>query len=607
MSNTNSKEWDFDSFLDALRPEPGWVVNTAILGTYSADFSSIAAALVALHGKGSSQGHGGDAELSEVIEALKDKVFIRLQRGRLAKPRTTIGMGSLFDQFVRELSSENPHASWHPKVALVRFSSSNSNGGEQWRFWLGSRNLTAAANRDLGLLLIGKSDRTKAPAQIPGLTDAIMYLAKTAGISSAKRKELSGELLNVRWCAPLGLKVKRICFKSEHSKTKIQLPEPPADTKEIIVVSPFLDSGFLQRVARLGKPSVKRTLISTRSALNKIASADSAALEPFSNNIRVFGAPVLEQDPPAADGEAQPEQDIAAPLARNLHAKLLAIRTTHKLLLWVGSANATERGWFGANSEIIAELEANLSYRRGLEAFRSGGSPIELDKLDTHVAEEDIKRKLEKARDQVAARWKGELTRQENRFTLSVPTDSLPHPDDEAISLSVGMGTGALTEWKREASEIFLGEQPLHLQTEFVCFRLSLEDESCEWIQCCPVKPPLDSQRDEFVVRNVVRWPAFSRWMRSLLRDELPVEQARYSAAAEHNDATGHNVPGFGDSLTIEDLLACWAKDPGLFSRCQKRLDQYLLATDETNHGNEELKDLQLAWIEVRKTLGETL
>lgn len=49
----NHAPWPAVAFLDALRPESGWTVDTALLASYSADIVSLVAALLALAGRDS--------------------------------------------------------------------------------------------------------------------------------------------------------------------------------------------------------------------------------------------------------------------------------------------------------------------------------------------------------------------------------------------------------------------------------------------------------------------------------------------------------------------------------------------------------------------------
>ena len=178
---TKPSAWRSQAYLDALRPIPGSGVRGAILATYSADIASIVAALLALAARDNDGGSGGKADLAEAIELLRGKVRILIQRGRLARPRRIPLIAGILDQFVREIDFDESKQSWHPKVSIVKFA--NGSGATDWRLWLGSRNLTAAVNRDFGLLLTSSADpKTDNASPISGVGAMVQRLAEYADL-----------------------------------------------------------------------------------------------------------------------------------------------------------------------------------------------------------------------------------------------------------------------------------------------------------------------------------------------------------------------------------------------------------------------------------------
>src|SRR5690242_11617052 len=111
-----SGRWPSQAFLDALHPEPGWSVKGAILASYSADLTSIGAALLALAGLDDDTGGGGNSDLAEAVERLRGRVRILIQRGRLARPRHIPPIAGILDQFLREVPLDERESSWHPKI-----------------------------------------------------------------------------------------------------------------------------------------------------------------------------------------------------------------------------------------------------------------------------------------------------------------------------------------------------------------------------------------------------------------------------------------------------------------------------------------------------------
>src|SRR5207244_2789048 len=93
------------------------------------------------------------------------------------------------------------------------------------------------------------------------------------------------------------------------------------------------------------------------------------------------------------------------PEPRGLHAKIIYAEGGSQRLVWTGSANATQRGWNGPNTEIIADLEITRDVAAGLEDFIKSATTIELEEIGELVEPDQIDERLEEARKQVANSW----------------------------------------------------------------------------------------------------------------------------------------------------------------------------------------------------------
>src|SRR5271156_4259226 len=146
--------WPTFSFTDLLRPPEGWRTEHALLSTYSADLVVIVTALLALTGCDLDHRRTGSrVELVKAIEALRGRVCVLAQAGRVAIPTTFRPILKLLDKFVKTVDADETFSSWHPKVSLVRYQNIEDAGDQQWRVWLGSRNLTRSLNWEAGLVL----------------------------------------------------------------------------------------------------------------------------------------------------------------------------------------------------------------------------------------------------------------------------------------------------------------------------------------------------------------------------------------------------------------------------------------------------------------------
>ena len=86
-------------------------------------------------------------------------------------------------------------------------------------------------------------------------------------------------------------------------------------------------------------------------------------IQPFPD-LPVEGADLLGEELATA---AEPADSEEAPAG--LHAKLLFAAKGARRQLWIGSANATNRGWEGRNFEVAAALSISRDSADAIESF----------------------------------------------------------------------------------------------------------------------------------------------------------------------------------------------------------------------------------------------
>ncbi len=567
--------WPSQAYLDALRLDPGSLVTGAILTSYSADLPSIVAALLALTGRDNDAGSGDKTDLAEAVEQLRGKVRILIQRGRLARPKRVPPIAAVLDQFIREIDFDEREHSWHPKVALVRLA--NGKAPPDWRVWFGSRNLTAAINRDFGVLLTSAAD-PKAPnaAAVSGLSEVAYRLAVLADLDVFRPVGTRTTLASVRWMQPAPFTVERVTLTHGKGADKALPVQPDAD--EVIAISPFLDGGVLRTVGAWGGTRAVRRLLSTPKELAKLASQTQKPLAGFKDNLFVLEAPApdaIEAEASALKVESNPEDGEDEQLIFGLHAKILAVRKARKMRLWVGSANATQRAWNGDNVELIAELSASDATRKGLDDLFTQAQPVSLAQLQAmHVPPAGTENRLEEARKAVVAGWRGKLIREGNVFT--VHADAPPHPADVTIALEVGLATGALVGWPRDQVTLALGEYGAGLHTQLLQFRLTLGDIECSWLQCVDVAPPFNKERDRHVIAHYLGMSAFLAWIGALLTGTSNEDGGVLWDAKPQTGNGPYNNLLAGNLLTLDAMLSCWARDRASFVCVAERINSYL-------------------------------
>ena len=431
--------WPTRGFLDALRPDPEAEVELALLAAYSADPGSIVAALLALIARDEEDRPVRRRDLADAVEALRGKVRIVVQRGRLARMRPATRLTGVLDQFVREVGFDERIQSWHPKAALVKVRGQRQ---VEWRLWIGSRNLTSTENQDLGLLLVG-SVRGRG-RMIKGVEELARALATRGDLPGASATKLAHELSEVRWRAPAGVRVEQL--RISRGDGEWSLPALPSRVDALTVVSPFLDTRFLRHTAQPSCAAGARLLLSTLREMERLAQTCATFGE-----LRALDAPdypTSKADSPSAATDAGSAKEAEGEeVGRGLQAKLLHVRTGEQRRVWMGSANATSRAWTGRNVEVVAELAVDQTFEGGLVALLDSARLVDLgdrSSLEDTAAELD---RLDAARVEVSANWAGVIAWNEHGLRLEHPGD--PHPADLDIALEAGLVTRDLRPWPR--------------------------------------------------------------------------------------------------------------------------------------------------------------
>ena len=202
----------------------------AILSTYSVDLVVIVTALLALTGYDLDSGRvGGRVELVKAIEALRGKVRVLAQVGRVPVPSAFRPILKLLDKFLRTVDTDENSCSWHPKVSLVRYQNIEDANDRQWRIWIGSRNLTRALNWESGLFLTSQSDGKG--QRIEGLAAIGAELAVRAKLPGLSSKDIRTELADLTWECPPASEVHQVRLSGPGLAHG--LPRPPSDTDRV--------------------------------------------------------------------------------------------------------------------------------------------------------------------------------------------------------------------------------------------------------------------------------------------------------------------------------------------------------------------------------------
>jgi hypothetical protein len=574
---TKNEGWPTFSFTEFLTPSEGWRTDCAILSTYSADLIVIVTALLALTGSDlDSRRTGSRVEFVKAIEALRGRVSVLAQAGRLAIPNTPRSILKLLDKFVKTVDTNETIHSWHPKIALVRYQQMEDAADSQWRVWIGSRNLTRALNWEAGLTLTSRSDGKG--QVVDGLPEVGQQLALRANLAMLPAKRLRAELSRLTWECPPGCDVHRVSLLGPGLSKG--LPTPPSDTDQMFVISPYLDAKTVRAASAWGGEKTRRTLVSTAIELRRLLNDDIHVFKDFAD-LRTQPIPDLP-----AEGAVTRDEGAEAPIEAadseevspaGLHAKLLFAAKGTRRQLWVGSANATERGWHGRNFEGVAELTIARNVAEAIEDFVSTCEPFILDATPPKVDLDE--EALEEARKFLSFQWA--LRQQIGDDELKIHASTTPPLADPTIELEVAALGGAWTRWPPTANSLLVSGQRRWQRSDFVQIRVSRGDRMCAWLQIAPCDPPPDEERDHALIAQYLDPRTFLLWIRSLLADEparaaggdWDAEPRTPVAAARKEELSAAEI---GILPTVEEILRSWARDSSAFAAADEKVKAYL-------------------------------
>lgn len=271
-------------------------------------------------------------------------------------PRRHSQLFPLYDRIVRQVSfvKNTTPAHFHPKVWVIRYTSTKETPAVRYRMLVLSRNLTHDPFLDLAAVM----DGIPADRQNPNgrqLAEFLRHLTRLPQEKTEKVPErianLIDELPQVQFLPPPDSDRFDFLWNSPGVGTLInRVPH----SGQALVLSPFLDNRFVDRLLAL-RPL---TLISTSEALEKLSEDTFTRLCAGGQN------EIYAIDPDIVDDENNP--GAAEDRAYGLHAKMFLFENDKGRTALLGSANATMRG-FERNCEAVVSLSPGISIAK----FRS--------------------------------------------------------------------------------------------------------------------------------------------------------------------------------------------------------------------------------------------
>lgn len=354
--------YDRRHLMEILRPPDGYSLDYALGTTFSLDLLALMTAPLAFTiFEAECESRTPDPlALLESLRRYAGRICILCHAGRIHIPKEDgQPLYSFLEGSVFQALPQSGEGSFHPKVWTLRYTSRDK--PVAYRFLCLSRNLTYDRSWDTVLVLDGiLADRENAFSLNHPVGE---FLAALPGmVAKGLPEDVQNKIDQMQY------EVRRVAFDLPQGFESMAFHHMGIDNKKtnpfsgridkMLVVSPFLVEGYLDRLASLGKDC---TLVSRLDSLQKV-SAD--CLRRFSEVFYLKDDAISEQD--GSDEQASPEDNL-----NDLHAKLYVADAGSEGRIWTGSANATDAA-FNKNVEFLVELIGKKKYC-GIDAVLNGG------------------------------------------------------------------------------------------------------------------------------------------------------------------------------------------------------------------------------------------
>lgn len=361
--------------LESLSTPAGHRLDWAVGTTYSLDLIALLAAPVAFAFSDSQDREG--RPMLEPLALLKatrqyaDRMLLFCQAGKIYVPRNYQPLLANLEGSIAEALAPGG-GSFHPKVWFLRYVADD--GSVTYRMLCLSRNMTFDRSWDTMLSLEGPlRDRTNAIAKNHPLGQFAESLPKMlrrdlSNVWRQRLEQLAYEIRRVEFVIPEPFE--DMTYWPIGLSTSESWPFPKR-LDQMLVISPFVDAGFIKDVAEYECP------LQLVSRPESLAQLPSEALAPF-EKLWILDETAepetvdADVDETATATDAQAKTETALPITAEspllgLHAKVFIADLGWNSHIWTGSANAT-RAAFTRNVEFLVELQGKKS-RCGVAAL----------------------------------------------------------------------------------------------------------------------------------------------------------------------------------------------------------------------------------------------
>lgn len=528
-----------NTLTDLISPDVGQFFDMGVMLTYSLDLEVLMMLLLSLTSKplesDNSKSLVSIQDQLSSIRRLTSRFQVICHPGKTNLPKNYSQITPLLDNIIKEAtleSTKNDVGSFHPKMSLLKYKTAS--GEVSYRLIVSSKNLTTNSDLDTVVKVDLKTNARKTSFGNK-LSEYISRISKQKNqdwnnfLSEIKyldtKQGTNNDLVELLMLAP--------------STDKFSLFDHDSkEVKERIIISPFLNSGFLKEYPF--SPAKKTYLVTRRQTFDDLCSSQ--------RNVDVLNEHFKDQCYQCPPSWAENTEH-----SFGLHAKIIADLTDSGCRIITGSSNFTTRGWSNINWEVNAVINYPESTYYELKNEFIGNTTAESSKSDIQPLSEkrsislldakfDQKQKLKEYFEDVFAKASLDaVCAAQGNFVNVEITIKLPQIEKPCvIYYNANLVQSEMHPLKLDKNfkAVTTYKCPLDRLSRFIEF--SVHDENghiCSIVRMIPISDEILALRDDEILFSVINnETAFFKYLASLQDIEIEdIPRSRPSKGQENS------------------------------------------------------------------------
>ncbi len=559
-----------------LTPPPDYKTDFALGTTFGLDLEALVGIPMALF-LSEDMNKGTATNEIVMLEGLRnsaERFAIMCEAGQIKAPHKLNVIFSLLENSVFEVALPKER-SFHPKIWLIRYV--NQKKQPLYRLITLSRNLTFDRSWDLAVCLEGTLKEAETSKNQP-LMDFISFTVPYVKNWKKRNqiKQMVEELTHIHF-DPMHQHITDFWFHPIGVAGYQKPPEALFDTyKDLLVISPFISKGMVQRFDKLALTKATKTLVTRRSEISKLS-------EELLSSFQVYA--MKEMVVEGEEGLSGEELEEELYQQQDIHAKLYAWSKYNQHSFFIGSANCSEKAFHG-NIEFLLQLQyKKWGFRMQqlldeLFGKEDKENPFELIETFpvTEDSDEDLADQLQKWIKQLCRmNTKATVSQEGNLYIITIEITRVPEGCEFLISPIAGPQETVLDK------VTVIRHVQLEQLSEF--YRVTASKDGVSVSRIIKIKTiGIPAERDKALFRKVINSrDAFMQYMAYLLSDNLLL------ATLEQPDGKHHGAGKWEGgwqytAVLYESMLKIVSREPERMKeieRVMKLIDDPAIIPDE--------------------------